>query len=82
LQFENYNESQLKEIINKYGEIKGIYFQTPLNETFEWTKKRRYCILIFLKNPVTVEPFNINKTGFGNACAWICIDDVNKIKTL
>jgi hypothetical protein len=28
-----------------------------------------------------VEPFNIDKSGFGMMSAWISLDDVNKIKT-
>ncbi|MCT4552840.1 MAG: hypothetical protein N4A44_04180 [Alphaproteobacteria bacterium] len=41
---------------------------------------KNYCILVAFKNAKRVEPFDIDKTGFGNACAWLCVDDVNKIK--
>ncbi len=78
LQFEDYDDKQLKDILERYGE--GICFNDPLSEVLEWAEKRKYCILIFLKNPQKIEPFGINKKGFGNACAWICTDNINKIK--
>ncbi len=78
LQFEDYDDKQLKEILEIYG--KRICFNDPLSKVFEWAKKRKYCVLIFLKNPQKIEPFEIKKKGFGNACAWICVDDINKIK--
>ena len=47
---------------------------------FEMFKDKKYCILIFLKNPQKVKPFEINKSGFGLMSAWISVDDINKIK--
>ena len=79
LEFEKYSEAQLKTILNKYGGKGGIFFQDPLNDVFTWTKKRKYCILIFLKNPTAVEPFYIDKTGHGSACAWIIVDDIKRL---
>lgn len=78
LQFEDYSDSQLKGIIAKYA--KDIAFVKTDEEVFEWAKGKKHCILIYLKNPVKVEPFNIDKTGFGNACAWICVETIEKIK--
>ena len=77
LQFEDYSDSQLKEIIRLYG--KDIAFVKTNSEVFEWAKGKKHCILIYLKNAIEIEPFNIDKTGFGNACAWICVDDIEKI---
>ncbi len=78
LQFENYDSKKLKEILYEYSE--DICFVSSANEVFDWAKNREYCILIFLKNPQEITSFEIDKTGFGNACAWICIEDINKIK--
>lgn len=78
LQFDNYSNSELKDILNKYS--KSIAFVSNPREVFNWAKKRKYCILIFLENPETITPFNINKKGFGNACAWISIENINKIR--
>ena len=77
LQFENYNEVQLKEILNKYGHL--ISFHSP-ETAFEWTKAKKHCILIFLKNAEKVIPFEVDKAGFGNACAWMCVGDIEKVK--
>jgi hypothetical protein len=46
------------------------------------TASKKYCILIFLDDEVEriTKPFNIDKKGFGNNCAWIVIDKVSKIK--
>lgn len=80
LQFENYSEQQLKEILQKYGGNPGICFRQDPETTFHSLKQKKYCILIFLKNPQPIAPFQINKTGFGNACAWITIENINTIK--
>ena len=34
----------------------------------------------FLKNPQKIEPFKIDKKGFGNMAAWITLDDLGKLK--
>jgi len=44
-----------------------------------WYKDKCFCTLVFLENPVPVRSFNINKSGYGSACAWLCVDDVGKI---
>jgi len=80
LQFENYDDGRLNEIIKKYGGEGGICFPSPSDETFEWARKRKYCVLMFLRNPQKIPPIEIDKKGFGNACAWICVEDINKIK--
>jgi|SRR3989344_4353887 len=45
-----------------------------------WKKDKNYCVLIWLKNPKKVEPFIINKSGFGSPAAWLCVGDINSIK--
>jgi len=47
---------------------------------FELFKDKKYCILIFLKNPVIIKPFKINKKGYGSMSAWICINKIDDIK--
>ena len=80
LQFENYSDTTLREIINQYGGIGGINFVSNPKEVFLWAQERKYCILMFLKNPQRVEPFQIDKNGYGNACAWMCVGDVEKVR--
>ncbi len=79
IQFEHYTKPQLKNILEQYGGNPGICFPN-INQSFQILKQKNYCILMFLKNPQSLTPFHINKTGFGNACAWICVEDIDRIK--
>jgi len=36
--------------------------------------------LMWLKNPVAVRPFSIDKHGYGCSTAWIMLDDIDAIK--
>lgn len=77
--FEDLDLAKAKEIVNEYGD--QIALSKDRDDKFwEYFKNRKYCILIFLKNVQEIEPFNINKKGFGLMSAWICVDDVDRIK--
>ncbi|MEK6807393.1 MAG: ASCH domain-containing protein [Nanoarchaeota archaeon] len=78
LQFELSLE-KVKEILAKFGSEGKICIRDS-NETFEQNKDKKYCILVFIKNPEAIAPFTINKKGFGLMSAWICTNDVEKIK--
>lgn len=80
LQYENYTEQELKEIIDLYGGSGKISFVWGPEDVYNWGKNKRHCILIFLKNPKKVEPFDINKKGYGNMASWICVENINSIK--
>lgn len=41
---------------------------------------KKYCVLVFLKDAKPVVPFDIDKTGFGNANAWLTVNTVDSIK--
>jgi len=47
-----------------------------------YSKDKRFCIIIWFSKVQKIKPFNINKKGFGNMASWICVEDVNKIKIL
>lgn len=64
-------------ILKKYGKGIVVDYSPDLYKNYEG---KNYCVLVFLKNPQWVKPFNIDKTGFGNASAWLCVDKVSKIK--
>ena len=51
-----------------------------MNKWIEMYKNKNYCILMFLENPTKIKPFKINKKGFGINSAWLCINNINKIK--
>lgn len=80
LQFEDLNEAKIREILTEFG--KDICLNAPLSHAAlpDFYLGRRYCILVFLEKVTLVTPFSIDKKGFGNAAAWITIDDIEKIK--
>lgn len=75
-QFEIMNLLEIKTILQKYG--KGIQLINAEPET--WPKLPRYCILIFLEDACKIQPFNIDKTGFGVPTAWITVNNIEAIK--
>lgn len=76
-QFSDLTPEKIKHILEKYGKDICI----PDN-FYDLVKDKKYCILIFLKNPEKVKPFDINKKGFGSMASWLCVDDVEKIKLI
>ena len=82
MQFVDLTPDRVREILSDYGDEDGLE-REKIPEFFERFKNKKYCILIFLKNPEKVEPFEIDKTGFGamSAWIWIMIDSVSKIRT-
>ncbi len=78
LQFEQYNENTLREMIDEYYD--EVRFVSSKEEVFQWALNKKHCILIFLADAVDITPFNIDKKGFGNACAWMCVGDIDKVK--
>jgi len=81
IQFSNLTPENVKEILDEYGEADGIE-KDDVPKFFEMFKDKKYCILIFLKDPAKIEPFEIDKTRFGSMASWITIDDIRKIKKL
>ncbi len=79
LQFDNLTSKKVGEILGRYGQADGIG-PKEIPDYFNRFKNKKYCLLIFLKNPESVEPFFINKTGFGSMSAWLAVSDILKIK--
>lgn len=79
-QFENLNEEKTKEILKKYA-FSDLWTNIIPEEIKNYTKDKKYCIIIHLINPKKIKPFNINKNWFWPMASWICIDNVEKIKT-
>lgn len=79
IQFTDLTPKRVKEILDEYGDKDGLE-KEKIPEFFERFKDKKYCMLIFLKNPLEVEPFEIDKTGFGAMSAWITINSVLKIR--
>jgi len=79
MQFADLTPKRVREILGEYGKNDGIEPE-KIPEFFERFRDKKYCILIFLKNPTEIKPFDIDKTGFGAMSAWITIDNIPKIK--
>ena len=79
LQFSNLNSEKVKQILEDYGKDDGIT-QDKVAEFYELFKNKKYCMLIFLKNPQKIEPFEIDKKGFGMMSAWICVNNIDILK--
>jgi hypothetical protein len=77
LQFHNLTWVKVKEILAKYGKEIGI---EDLGIYFEMFQDKKYCILVFLSQVMKVEPFDIDKAGFGNMSAWICVENIKQIE--
>ena len=69
------SEWKIVEIIKEYGEKICL----PLSFSSELIDKN-FCTLIFLENVEKIDPFHVDKTGFGMMAAWISVDDIEKIK--
>jgi len=65
--------------LQKYGTKDGLGID-EIDKYYQRFKDRKYCLLVFLKNPQKIKPFEIDKTGYGNMAAWIAIDDVNNLR--
>lgn len=79
MQISNLSQAKVKEVLKKYGEADGIE-KEKISEFYSRFKDKKYCILIFLRNPVKIKPFQINKKGFGMMSAWISADKIESLK--
>lgn len=71
-------QTDIPDLLEKYS--KKICFTGPMPELIAWCRERKYCILLCLKNVEPIEPFEINKKGFGLMAAWISVDKIERIK--
>jgi len=78
IEFSDLNPKKVQQILEQYGKEDGIDEQN-IPKFFKIFKNKRYCLLIFLKNPKRIEPFEINKTGYGTMSSWICTNSIEEI---
>jgi len=76
-QFSDLSRESIRSILGEYGSRIGM---APTEETIDWCAVKNYCILVFLKSPQEIEPFKIDKTGFGSAAAWLVVGDIAEIR--
>ena len=80
IQLDDVSGTKLRALAKKYGDCPGICFVSDKEKIFAWVSTKRYTILIFLKDAKPVKPFCISKQGFGNACAWMVVNNINDVK--
>lgn len=73
--FDNLENAQIKNILEKYGKQIGVDISYA-----DKLQGKIYCTLIFLRNVEEIEPFNIDKKGYGNMAAWITVESIEQIK--
>jgi ASC-1-like (ASCH) protein len=79
LSFSGLTPKKGKQILNKYAKDDGIE-KSQIPYFFNLFQDKKYCLLIFLKNPQKIKQFNVNKIGFGAMSAWITVKNIDKIK--
>lgn len=79
LQFASLTPSKVKELLLEYGQRDGIENE-KIENYYEMFKNKNYCLLVFIQNPQRINPFLVDKKGFGAMSAWIAVDDINIIK--
>lgn len=73
--FDNLNDDKIKDILQQHGKNLGV--------SMSYTDKvagKNFCTLIFLEKVQKIEPFEINKKGYGLMAAWITVKDIGTIK--
>jgi ASC-1-like (ASCH) protein len=78
-QYSDLDDSQIRQILSKYGSRDLGTEEIPA-EIRDYVYGKKYGIVIFLEDAEPVEPFEIDKAGFGAMSAWLCVDDINDIK--
>jgi ASC-1-like (ASCH) protein len=79
IQYSNLSPKKIREILKIFGKKIGIEPEES-REFFDNLKHNKYCVLIVLKNPRKVKPFEIKKEGFGAMAAWLSVPTVKKIR--
>ena len=79
LEFGDLNPGKIKDILDQWGFEDGIE-ERERGKYFDLFKDKRYCLLIFLKDPTKISPFSINKKGFGMMSAWLTVPSVDLIR--
>jgi len=49
-------------------------------EIKKYILNKNYAIFVFFDSVEKIEPFEIDKSGFGSQAAWLTTNDINKIK--
>lgn len=79
LEVDNLSPERINDILDFYGQDDGIE-EIELPKFATRFGDKQYCVLIFLENIQAVEPFHIDKQGFGAQTAWLTVPSVHQIR--
>ena len=79
LQFDNLTPEKTGQILSRYGK-KDLGTSHIVSEIRKYISGKKYCIFVFFDNVKKIEPFEVDKRGYGMMSAWITVDNINKIK--
>lgn len=72
------DSDRVMSLLSQYGKADGI--ETELGQYWERFRRKRYAIFVHLMNVSEVEPFEINKAGYGAMSAWLVVNNINEIR--
>ena len=73
--FDNLDRSKIRGILKKYGKKIGV----PLSYSEKLVGKN-FCTLVFIDDIQKIEPFDVDKTGYGIMAAWITVNSIDSIR--
>ncbi len=73
--FDNLNLAKIVEILTKYGDAICV----PVSYAERHVGKN-FCTLVWLEDARSIEPFDVDKKGFGMMSAWITVEDIGSIR--
>ena len=78
-QYADLDQVKRERILKKYS-VRDLGTAGIMPEIREYIKDKRYCIIIHLKNPQKIKPFEIDKSGFGAMASWLTVDRIEEVK--
>jgi hypothetical protein len=78
LYFSDLTPETVRTMLEIYGKEDGIEAE-QLPAFYQRFKDKNCCMLIYLKNAQRIQPFEIDKRGFGMMSAWLCVERVADI---
>jgi len=81
-QYEDLTPKRVIELLSIFAKKDGLGIDSGSIKKFHYLfQDKRYCIVIFLAQATRVEPFDIDKSGFGLQTAWLTVSDIDQIRT-
>ncbi|MEK7127888.1 MAG: hypothetical protein AAB838_04170, partial [Patescibacteria group bacterium] len=79
-EFKSLTFKSIKGILEQYGKKDGISPE-KIPEFVKLFAGKKYCLLIYLKDPHQIKPFEILKKGFGMMSAWITTEKIASLRS-